>query len=496
MARAETAAGQAADPEAAIEAARPAAGDPDPARANEADAVPRLERVKPDPVRIGAMLAEIGRIGADPDGPGVSRLGFTQSERAAHDLVGRWLRELGLTVRVDAIGNTIAERAGAGPGAASGGDAGPVIGGAGSAASATPDELPAIAVGSHLDSVPRGGRFDGIVGVVGAVELARVLAANDVRLRHPLRIVIFAGEEGARFGEPCIGSKAVSGHLADRDLGRMLDADGTSLEAALQAIGFDPRSIGQARWRPAEWAAFLELHIEQARTLEASNTPIGLVETVSGSTRLRLEIEGRADHSGGTPMDARADALTAAAEVVLAAESAAREPRNRGARLTVGRLEVHPNSITTIPGRVRFTLDVRDVDSDRQRRLAVEMVRRARVLCERRKVTISAELIADTSPSVLPMWLRNVTSEVCGDLGIRFRVMTSGAGHDAQVVNSIVPAGMVFVPSKDGLSHVPEEWTSASDVARGVEVLAATVTRLDDLLVSLRSAGAAAALTT
>jgi allantoate deiminase len=423
------------------------------------------EPLRADPTRIGARLGEIARIGADEQGGGISRISFTALEREAHDLVGGWLRALGLTVTVDAIGNTLAEW----PGTESG--------------------APAIGVGSHLDSVPHGGRFDGIVGVVGAVELTELLAAADLHLRHPVRIVVFAGEEGARFGEPCVGSKAVAGQLADRDLGKMRDAQGVSLADALRALGFDPRAAGQARWRPSDWAAFLELHIEQARMLEASDTPIGLVDTVSGSTRLRLELQGRADHSGGTPMSMRADALTAAAEVVLAAESAAREPRNRGARLTVGRLDVHPNSITTIPGRVRLTLDVRDVDSDRQRRLAVEMVRRARVLCDRRGVSVDAELIADTSPSVLPMWIRELTSQVCHELGIRYRVMTSGAGHDSQVVNAIVPAGMVFVPSKDGLSHVPEEWTSASDVARGVDVLHLAVQRLDALLASLRPAG-------
>jgi allantoate deiminase len=450
----------AADPPAADPpAADPAmTADPAPtALAEEAEPAPRA-----DATRVGDRIGAIARIGADADGDGISRLSFSAAEREAHELVGGWLRSLGLTVSVDAIGNTIAELPG------------------------LDVDAPAIGVGSHLDSVPHGGRFDGIVGVVGAVELAELLVARAATLRHPLRIVVFAGEEGARFGEPCIGSKAVTGQLADRDLSRMRDAQGVSLADALRALGFDPRAIAQARWQPERWAAFLELHIEQARTLESSATPIGLVDTVSGSTRLRLELQGRADHSGGTPMAIRADALTAASEVVLAAESAAREPRNRGARLTVGRLDVFPNSITTIPGRVRLTLDVRDVDSDRQRRLAVEMVRRARVLCDRRGVSVETELIADTSPSVLPMWIRELTSQVCEDLGIRYRVMTSGAGHDAQVVNAIVPAGMVFVPSRDGLSHVPEEWTSASDVARGVDVLDLAIERLDGLLSSLQ----------
>jgi allantoate deiminase len=435
---------------------RPPAGDVGTALSS----APGAAIPKPDATRIGAMLADIARIGADPGG-GVSRLAFTADERAAHDLVGGWLRDLGLTVRVDAIGNTIAERAGTVAGA------------------------PAIGVGSHLDSVYHGGRFDGIVGVVGAVELARLFAEAKVATRHPLRVVIFAGEEGARFGEPTIGSKAVSGHLANRDLAAMKDANGVSLAEAMRAIGFDPRAVAQARWKAAEWAAFLEMHIEQARVLEQTETPIGLVDVVSGSTRLRVELTGRADHSGGTPMDFRADALAAAAEVVLAAESLAKDARNRGARLTVGRLDVHPNSITTIPGRVRFTIDVRDVDSDRQRRLAIEIVRRTRVLADRRGIEVETELIADTSPVVLPIWIREQSAKVCEDLGIRYRVMTSGAGHDSQVVNAIVPAGMVFVPSKDGLSHVPGEWTSASDVARGVEVLFHLTARLDALLASL-----------
>ncbi len=424
-------------------------------------AAPAAGQVHADATRIGAMLAEIARIGPDAAGGGISRISFTKDERAAHDLVSGWLKALGFTIKVDAIGNTIAERPGTVPGA------------------------PAIGVGSHLDSVPHGGRFDGIVGVVGAVEMARLFVENGIATKHPLRIVIFAGEEGARFGEPCVGSKAVTGNLGNRDLALMKDASGISLADALRAIGFDPRTVPTARWKPAEWAAFLELHIEQARVLEMTETPIGLVDTVSGSTRLRVELTGRADHSGGTPMDVRADALAAAAEVVLAAESLAKDSRNRGARLTVGRLDVHPNSITTIPGRVRFTIDVRDVDSDRQRQLAVEIVRRTRVLADRRGIRVETELIADTSPVVLPIWIREQSSKVCEELGIKYRVMTSGAGHDAQVVNAIVPAGMVFVPSKDGLSHVPGEWTSASDVARGVEVLYTLANRLDGLLASL-----------
>jgi allantoate deiminase len=419
-----------------------------------------------DPARIGEQIARIGRIGADSDG-GVSRLAFTRQEREAHELVAGWLRELGLDVRVDAIGNTIATYGG------------------------TNAVRPAIGVGSHLDSVYHGGRFDGIVGVVGSVELVRLLIEDRTRLTHPLRVVIFAGEEGARFGEPCIGSKAAAGDLVERDLTRIRDADGISLADALRSLGMDPAAVPGAVWQPAEWAAFLELHIEQARALEAEGTPLGLVDIVSGSTRLSLVLTGRADHSGGTPMAMREDALVAASEIVLAAEAIARDARNRGARLTVGRLDVHPNSITTIPGRVTLTVDIRDVDSDRQRQLAVEVVRRSLAFGERRKVNVTAEVIADTSPVVLPIWIRGLTSSVCTELGYAYKVMTSGAGHDAQIINGVTPAGLVFVPSRGGLSHVPEEWTSASDIARGVEVLRRSVVRLDSLLDSLEARPAA-----
>lgn len=424
--------------------------------------VAKASGARANPTRIGEMLEAIARIGADPEG-GISRLGFTPAEREAHALVGGWLRELGLSVRQDAIGNTIAERPGQEAGA------------------------PALGMGSHLDSVPHGGAFDGIVGVVGAVEAVRLLVEENVETRHPVRVVLFAAEEGARFGEPCIGSKAVVGALDGHDPSRMRDAKGISLAQAMASVGLDPARIPETHWDPRDWTAFLELHIEQARVLELEEQPVGLVDVVSGSTRLRVTLQGRADHSGGTPMSMRSDALAVAAEVVLAAEALANDPRHRGTRATVGRLDVHPNSITTIPGRVTFTVDVRDVDSDRQRQATAEIVQRARYACERRGVRMEVEVIADTSPAVLPMWLREMTSAACRDLGVEYRVMTSGAGHDSQVINRIIPAAMIFVPSRDGLSHVPEEWTSAADIARGVDVLYHSLLRLDRFLGGLRS---------
>jgi allantoate deiminase len=417
------------------------------------------ESPRPDAARIASMLEQIAATGTMPRRPGVTRLAYSEPERAAHRLFAGWLEEIGLTVRTDAAGNTIAELPGTDP------------------------HAPAIGIGSHLDSVPEGGRFDGIVGVVGAVEAARVLAGRAARTAHPLRFVAFAAEEGARFGEPCIGSKIVARRLRTSTLARR-DRDGVSLAEAMADVGVDSRRLSEAAWDPADWAAFLELHIEQARVLESVGRRIGLVDSVSGSTRVRITVLGQADHSGGTPMHMRVDALAAAAEIIVAAERLANEPQNRGARITIGQIQVAPNSITTIAGQADVTVDIRDLDWDRQRAIAERVVQLANEVGERRGAAMEVDLLAHTTPVVLPMWIRTVAAETCSDLGIPYRVLPSGAGHDAQVINAIVPAGIVFVPSRDGLSHVPDEWTNPTDVALGVNVLCGMVDRLDTVLTS------------
>ena len=413
--------------------------------------------VRADQERIADMLRQIAEIGADPTA-GISRVGFSKDERDAHELVGGWLRNLGLAMSVDPIGNTMAVRRGAA------------------------ENKPAIAFGSHLDSVVHGGKFDGIVGVVAMVEVMTLLAEGRAATEHPLKGMIFACEEGARFGEPCIGSKAIAGMLTEADLTRIRDAEGITLEQAMSGIGLNPLQLADVRWNRDDLAAFLEVHIEQGRILESESRPIGLVDVVSGSTRLRMTVAGRAGHTGGTPMQHRADALAAAAEITLAVEALANGPTYRGTRATVGVLDVSPNRITTIPGRVDMRLDVCDFDSDRLRRAAREIADRARIIADRRGVSIDAEVIADTSPVVLSMWLRQALSQVCGELGIDWRFMPSGAGHDAQIMASIAPAAIIFVPSKDGASHVPEEWTSVADIAKGADVLYQAILRIDDVL--------------
>ena len=417
--------------------------------------------LRPDPARLAADLERLGTIGAGPAGDGVSRLPFSREEREAHRVMREWMGDAKLDVSTDSFGNTIGVRAG------------------------TRDDLPAIGIGSHLDSVPHGGRFDGAVGVIGALEVVRMLNEADARIERPLWVVAFASEEGARFGEPCLGSRAVSGALEPGDLDRLRDANGITLNQAMLDLGMDPNALASCRWRRAEIDAFLELHIEQSVVLEAQGMSVGLVDAIAGNTRIRLTMRGRADHSGGTPMHFRRDALAAAAEVVVAAEAIANEPRRRATVATVGRIDNYPNSITTISGHAEFFLDVRDIDSDRQRLTAEDIVEAAAQIATRRNVEFEAELVSDTSPTVLPMWLRELTTEVCNRLDIPHRMMSSGAGHDAGILSRFIPAGMVFVPSHDGFSHSPEEWTSVEDIAVGVRVLGESVLRLDAFMSGL-----------
>jgi allantoate deiminase len=391
---------------------------------------------------------------------GVTRLGYSPMERRAHEVFAEHMRGLSLKVTTDAAGNTIAEL----PGRFDG---------------------PAVGTGSHLDSVPRAGRFDGIAGVVAAIEAARLLVEYDVTPRGPLRFVAFAAEEGARFGTPCLGSKFAAGLMSEAALD-VTDGEGVNLADAMTAVGLDPRAALAGSWRPQEWAAFVELHIEQGGVLEAADTTIGAVDVVSGSTRLALTLHGRASHSGGTPMALRADALTAAAEIVLFAEGFAKLPEHAGMRTTVGRLHVMPGSITTIPGRVTLTLDVRDTDSRRQREAADTILDEAAARCRRRGVRLAVSMIGDTSPVVLPVWLRQLVALSAEQEGLSARTLTSGAGHDAQIVNRVAPAALLFVPSRDGLSHVPQEWTSSEDIARGTETLLTTLLAADAHLTAER----------
>jgi allantoate deiminase len=397
--------------------------------------------------RVRARLEELARVGADPAG-GVTRLAYSRPEREAYELFARWAAEDGYAVEVDEAGNTIAVQAAG---------------------------APYFLVGSHLDSVVQGGLYDGAAGVVGALEAARLVGDG---LAHGLRVVAFAGEEGARFGRPTLGSAAAAGLLPADDASTLRDAAGPTLAAAAAEIGLDP--VGAQAWIGDEIACFFEMHIEQGRELERGTARIGLVDAIAGSVRLAFDFHGRADHSGATPMRGRVDALTAASELVLAVEAEARAYRSTVA--TVGRLEVAPNSVTTVPGLVRLWVDVRDVDADVQRSTANAILVRAQEIGEARGATVTGRVISDQRPVVLEAWPRALAHEECERSGLSYRVLPSGAGHDAAVVARHAPATMVFIPCADGISHSPRESASPNDIAAAAALVAAVIRRADPVV--------------
>jgi hydantoinase/carbamoylase family amidase len=389
--------------------------------------------------RIDTRLRALAEIGADPAG-GITRLAYTEPERVAHEQFETWAVQDGARCEIDAAGNTVAVYR---------------------------EGKPYFLFGSHLDTVVRGGAFDGAAGVVGGMEAA-LRARDEV---EGLRVVAFAGEEGARFGRPNLGSAAAAEMMTEESYEGLRDVHGTMLAAAAAELGFDPLST--TPWINDEIACFIELHIEQGRLLEAGSARIGLVDAIAGSIRLQFEITGRSDHSGATPMGMRSDALAAAGQLILAVEEAGKRYRTTVA--TVGRIEVRPNNVTTVPGHVRLWIDIRDVDAELQRETALTVYGHARELKETRNVEVVGEVISDQAPVVLEAWPRMVAHRQCEARGLRYRVLPSGAGHDAAIVARKAPATMIFIPCLDGISHSPRESASIDDIVTASELMGAVV---------------------
>lgn len=384
--------------------------------------------------------------GVTDPGPGVTRLGFSRLERTAHAQVAAWSADDGARTIVDPAGNTVIVYR---------------------------DGEPYLLVGSHLDSVPAGGRYDGVAGVLVALEAARAAAPQ---LALGLRVVAFSCEEGARFGRPCLGSELATGAAQPDLLDQLTDASGVTAAAAAADAGLDPDACTGWAAEPA-LAAFLEVHIEQGRVLEREGVRLGVVDVVAGATRLAVTLAGRPEHSGTAPMHDRLDALAAMAEVVLAVEATGRAARHGVA--TVGRLDVEPNSATTVPGAVRAVVDVRDVDAGHQA-AAVAGVRAAIThIAAERGVDAAVAVLADRPPVMLSAWARRALADACDEQALPFRVLPSGAGHDAAVVALTAPAGLLFVPTPGGISHSPAERCEMTDLAVASQVVIRALARLD-----------------
>ena len=400
-----------------------------------------------DGERLWRRLSELAEVGKQESG-GVTRLSFTDEERAAKNLVASFMEEAGLVVREDAVGNLYGRREGNDP------------------------DAPAVLVGSHVDSVYEGGNFDGPLGVLAGIEVVQAMEEGGVETDHPVEVVAFTDEEGARFSFGMIGSRALAGHLSTGDLEHE-DGDGISVADAMRGYGLDPERIEDARRQQGSLAAYLELHIEQGRVLEAENLPAGIVTGIAGPVWLRFSIRGESGHAGATPMNRRHDALAAAAQLVgVVEEEASSAPSAVG---TVGQIEARPGGINIIPGGVDFSVDLRDIDVGVRDAVEGRIRERAQEICDRRGVELGLEELQRLDPAPCSEEVRDVISRACEEVGIRPHSLPSGAGHDGMHLASICPMGMIFVRSKDGISHNPREWSSQEDCEAGCKVLYLTV---------------------
>src|SRR6266850_2193920 len=393
-----------------------------------------------DKRRLEQSIEELGRIGRTPRG-GLTRLALSDEDKRGRDWMVSRMREAGLAVTVDQMGNIFGRRA-------------------------ADSALPPVMMGSHVDSVPTGGRYDGQLGVLCALEAIRTLHDHGIRTRHPVTLVIFTNEEGARFQPAMLASGVLAGKIPLEDAYNARDKDGIRLLDELERIGY----LGPEPCVPRAFRAYLELHIEQGPFLEEEGLSVGVVEGIVAIAWSRLTIHGVQDHAGPTPMRIRHDALVAAAELVAGVRRIAVEI---GGDLvtTVGNLVVAPNIVNAIPGRVTLSIDMRDPSDatlDRARALLEPLVREA---CAREGVRYEFEHYWRVPYTPFDRDVVDTVERAAKASGARYRRIRSGAGHDAQYMAAIGPAGMVFVPSRDGRSHCEEEFTAIDDIEYGATTL-------------------------
>ncbi len=405
--------------------------------------------IRANPERMEQRIKALAGFGTNPEG-GVSRVAYSDADLAGREYIMDLMREAGLHVRVDTAGNIIGRREG------------------------SEEDLPVIMFGSHIDSVPGGGNYDGDVGVIGAIEVVQLLKENRISTRHPLEVVSFTDEEGG-----LTGSRAMVGKLSERTL-EVMSHSGMTIRDGIRNVGGDPNRLDLAERKPGEILAFIELHIEQGALLDDEDIDIGVVEGIVGIRWWDVTIEGFANHAGTTPMNKRWDAMVSAAELTLAINHVATTMPGRQVA-TVGRIRAEPGAPNVIPGEVVLSLEIRDLDAWKMQQVFERIQAEAKQIADARFTPIRfSEIDVASPPAPTDQQMRRIISAAADELGMSFRLMPSGAGHDAQDMTHITPTGMIFVPSVNGVSHSPKEFTSPEDMANGASVLLKTVLAIDD----------------
>ncbi len=394
--------------------------------------------------RLLKHLQDLSQIGRNELTGGINRFSFTPEEQQAIELVTSYMEEAGMTITVDAVGN--------------------VIGTYGEGSET-------IMLGSHIDTVPEGGKYDGALGVLAAIEVVQTV--QQLSLSKKIEVAAFKDEEGTRFGFGLIGSRAVAGLLAYEHL-QKTDASGISIEEAMKQSQLSPLPLEKIKRNDIQ--AYLEMHIEQGKVLENEELPVGIVTGIAAPLWLEVTVTGVSAHAGATPMPIRKDALAAASEMILAIEQMFNDRTN--SVTTVGKLNVEPNGVNVIPGRVTFTIDIRDIDEQKISTLEGSILRQMQKIAERRKVTLKTKMLQLVKPAKTDPMLQQQLANSIEKQGVRPYSLISGAGHDAMNISAVAPIGMLFVRSKDGISHNPLEYSSDEDIVIATNIFYDTVVGL------------------
>ena len=396
--------------------------------------------------RLAQSIESLAQIGQIPSG-GVRRIAYSPEDIQARNLVQHWMLEAGMSVRIDTAGNIIGRYPGKFP------------------------QAPALATGSHIDTVPNGGRYDGAFGVLAGLEVVRILNERQMQLNHPLEVIVFTDEEGSM-----IGSKAMSGRV-NNDTAYYRRSDGTNIQTCLERVGGNWYHVEQSRRSSEDMAAFVELHVEQGPILESLGKQIGVVEGIVGQRRYTIAVKGSSSHAGSTPMHMRQDALVAASRVVLAVNRLANTPGQQVA--TVGRMEVSPNAANVIPGFVEMSLDIRDLSNLHIDNLIEQLRLNIEAIATDTQTQIQLQPFLHNEPALAEPNIQQTIVQICEDLGLSYTHLPSRASHDAQEIASFTDMGMIFVPSEAGVSHAETEYTSPEQCTQGVNVLFHTLLKLD-----------------
>ena len=413
-------------------------------------AVTAQPKLRVNGARLNEHLAALAQFGKNPQG-GVSRVAYSEADRQGREYVMGLMRAAKLEVSIDAAGNIIGRRR-----------------------ESSETKLKPILFGSHIDSVPEGGNYDGDVGSLGAIEVAQTLAEHNVTTRHPLEVIIFQNEEGGLYG-----SEALLGVLDEKALERVSNS-GKTIREGIKFIGGDPAKLASVKREKGSIAAYLELHIEQGGTLEAEKIDIGVVEGIVGINQWEVTIQGFANHAGTTAMNNRRDALLAAAKFVEAVNRVATSVPGRQVG-TVGRIQAFPGAPNVIPGKVVLTLELRDLDAAKIQMLYQKIRSEADQIAQSSKVTFDYKIINENIPAPTDPRVRAIIDTSAKELGLTTKQMPSGAGHDAQDMARLGPVGMIFIPSIGGISHSPKEFSRPQDIENGANVLLGALMKMDKI---------------